>query len=132
MGFGQWQEYLGGSYLADYSESDIAWIGTIQGFVMVVIGVLAGPAYDLGLLRPLVGGGGALAVAGFVAAGSATTFAETLLSLGFCVGLGAGCFYTPGLAHVAGCFPAERRSLALGIAASGGSVGKALRPSQVL
>lgn len=89
---------------------------------MVVVGIFAGPMYDLGYLRSLVGGGGALAVAGFVAAGSATTFAETLSSLGFCVGLGAGCFYTPSLAHVTNCFE-ERRSLALGIAASGGSVG---------
>lgn len=122
VGFGQWQEYLQGSYLSGYSESNIAWIGTVQGFIMVVVGIFAGPAYDLGYLRSLVAGGGALVVAGFVAAGSATTFAETLLSLGFCVGLGAGCFYTPSLAHVTNCFE-EKRSLALGIAASGGSVG---------
>lgn len=109
--------------MSDYSESNIAWIGTVQGFVMVVVGIFAGPAYDFGYLRGLVGGGGALAVAGFVAAGSATTFAETFLSLGLCVGLGAGCFYTPSLAHITNCF-VERRSLALGIAASGGSVGK--------
>lgn len=122
VSFGVWQAYLKGEFLSDYSESAISWIGTVQGFLMVLVGIAIGPAFDLGYVRPLTAAGLVLTVLGFMMASIARQYYSTFLSLGVAVGLGGACLFTPSLAIVAQYFT-TKRSTATGIAAAGGSTG---------
>src|SRR3954468_21704128 len=58
--FGVFQSYYASTYLEGFSASSITWIGTVQGFLLINVGVLSGPLYDLGYLRALIGAGTAL------------------------------------------------------------------------
>ncbi|KAI0021412.1 MFS transporter, MCP family, solute carrier family 16, member 10 [Xylariomycetidae sp. FL0641] len=106
---------------------EIAWIGTVQGFLLIEVGILSGPLYDLGYLRSLIGAGTFLLCLGFLQVSAATDFLSVFLSLGVMVGIGAGCLFIPSIAIVAGYFT-KKRPVATGIAASGGSVGGIVLP----
>lgn len=121
------QEYFQGSYLSSFPPSAISWIGTVQGFLLIVVGVLSGPLYDLGYLRGLIGVGAALIFMGLLIAGEVREYFGIFLSLGLLVGLGAGCLFVPSVAIVAQYFT-SRRPFATGIAAAGGSFGGVIFP----
>jgi len=55
------------------------------------------------------------------------TFWQVLLSQGFCVGLGAGCLFVPGIAILPTYFT-TRLGLAVGLAAAGSSMGGVIYP----
>ena len=119
--FGAFQSYYEANTLSSSSTSAIAWIGTIQGFLLINVGVIAGPLYDLGYLRSLVGAGTFLLVLGLMMTSLATQYYQIFLSLGVCCGIGAGCLYVPSVAVVSTWF-SKRRGTATGITASAGSV----------
>jgi MFS family permease len=52
--FGNYQAYYELGELFKASSSDIAWIGSIQSFLVFAIGLFIGPFYDRGHLRPLL------------------------------------------------------------------------------
>lgn len=122
VAFGAWQEYLSHEFLSHYNESAISWIGTVQGFLMVFVGVAIGPLFDLGYIRLLTVSGMVLNVLGFMLASISHQYYSTFLSLGALVGLGGACLFTPGVAIVAQYFT-TKRSTAIGLAAAGGSTG---------
>ncbi|ORY71033.1 major facilitator superfamily domain-containing protein [Pseudomassariella vexata] len=107
--------------------SAIAWIGTVQGFLLNLVGFISGPIYDMGHIKPLIYGGGLLNVLGLVATSFASQYAWAFLSLGVCVGLGSGLLYVPSVAIVATYFT-TKRPLATGISATGSSIGGVLYP----
>ncbi|KAH5645173.1 hypothetical protein HBI39_178420 [Parastagonospora nodorum] len=127
VSFGAWVDFLKQGFLSNYSESAISWIGTVQGFLMVFVGVAIGPVFDLGYVRLLIVAGMLLNVLGFILTGFAQHYYSTFLSLGVLVGLGGACLFTPGVAIVAQYFT-TKRSTATGIASAGGSVGGLLLP----
>ena len=104
------------------SPSDIAWIGTFQGFLLLLIGILTGPIYDLGYFRALVMIGSFLVTFGMIMTSLATEYYQIFLSQAVVIGLGSGCLFVPSVAVVAQYFT-TRRALAVGIAVSGGSIG---------
>ena len=57
----------------------------------------------------------------------ATEYWQIFLAQGLCVGLGAGCLFLPSYAVVAAYFT-TKRALAIGIVASGGSIGSVIYP----
>lgn len=105
------------------SSSEISWIGTFQGFLLVVIGVITGPIYDRGYFRSLLVLGTFLVVFGMVMTSLATEYYQLFLAQGLCVGLGAGCLFLPSVAVVATYF-STKRAVATGITAAGGSIGE--------
>ena len=119
--FGAFQAYYELNGLATSTTSAISWIGTIQGFLLIVVGVITGPLYDLGYLRALIGVGTTLLVLGIMTASLATEYYQIFLSLGVCAGVGAGCLYVPSVAVVSTWF-STKRGTATGITASAGSV----------
>ena len=125
--FGVFQEYYQETYLSTYQPSAISWIGTVQGFLLIVVGVLSGPLYDLGYLRGLIGAGTFLIILGLLIAGEVREYFGIFLSLGLLVGLGAGCLFVPSVAIVAQYFT-TMRPLATGVAAAGGSFGGVVFP----
>ncbi|KAH9881748.1 hypothetical protein IAQ61_000476 [Plenodomus lingam] len=55
--FGVFQAYYESGILFQRSSSDIAWIGSIQTFCLQSMGLVAGPIYDRGGFRALIGVG---------------------------------------------------------------------------
>ena len=119
--FGVFQAYYQLNDLSSSSPSTISWIGTIQGFLLIFVGVITGPLYDLGYLRTLIWAGTFLMVFGIMMASIATEYYQIFLSLGVCTGIGAGCLYVPSVAVVSTWF-STKRGTATGITASAGSV----------
>jgi MFS family permease len=121
--FGAYQAFYQTNYLESTAPSNISWIGTIQGFLLIIVGIVTGPLYDLGYLYLLVSIGSVLIVFGLMMTSIATQYYQVFLALGVCVGLGAGCLFVPSVAIVATYF-STKRAAATGLTAAGGSVGK--------
>ena len=116
--FGIFQSFYEISYLSSKSSSSIAWIGTIQSALLVIVGVLAGPLYDFGLYRFMLVAGAFLVLLGLFTLSFSTTYYQILLSQGLCVGIGGGLLYVPTLALVSGSFK-DKRAMALSIVTCG-------------
>lgn len=125
--FGIFQTYYESGALFQESSSNIAWIGSIQAFFVLVVGFATGPLYDRGHLRALLIVGSFLIVFGHMMLSISSTFWQALLSQGFCVGLGAGCLFIPAVAILPTYF-STKIGLAVGIAASGSSLGGIIYP----
>ncbi|KAI0096149.1 major facilitator superfamily domain-containing protein [Nemania sp. FL0031] len=125
--FGVFQTYYQDNFLSSYSPADISWIGTVQGFLLIVIGVLSGPIYDLGYLKLLIFTGTVLVVLGLLTASVAYHYYSIFLSLGVAVGLGSGCLFVPSITITSTYFT-TKRPITTGITAAGGSVGGVIFP----
>ena len=53
LAFGVFQQYYSVTMLSDRSQSEIAWIGSFQYFLVFLIGLFGGRAFDLGLFKPV-------------------------------------------------------------------------------
>ncbi|GBE84114.1 Aspyridones efflux protein [Sparassis crispa] len=125
--FGVYQTFYEEDMLRTTSPSTIAWVGSLQGFLMMVIGILTGPIFDMGYSRALVWVGTFMVVFGMMMTSIAKKYWQILLAQGVCVGLGAGCLFIPSVAIIATYF-VKRRSFATGVAASGSSIGGVIFP----
>jgi MFS family permease len=106
----------------------------VQAWLLIVIGVLSGPLFDLGYFRSMLLVGNFLVVLGIMMLSLSTTYWQVFLSQGVCMGLGAGLLYIPSLAMV-GIWFSKKRALAMGVVMSGIAVGMLLcfsSPSSVL
>ena len=121
--FGAYQEYYSSDLLRDRSASQISWVGTIQGFLLEVLGIFVGPLFDLGYFHSLIFIGSFLIVLGTMLLSLCTTYWQIVLAQGICIGLGSGLIFVPGVAIVAASFT-RRRPIAIGLVASASSVGK--------
>jgi MFS family permease len=115
LSFGIFQTYYSENYLNTYSLSEISWIGTIQAFLLIFVGVLSGPLFDKGYLRSLT--------VGLMTTSVARHFYSIILALGVCTGIGMGCLFVPSITVVNTYFT-TKRVVASGIAATGGGIGK--------
>jgi len=121
--FGAFQTYYEGTLSS--TPSAISWIGSIQGCLLLIIGVLTGPIFDMGFFRTLLAVGSFLTVFGMMMTSISTEYYQIFLAQGVCVGLGSGCLFIPSVAIVATYF-SKKRSFAVGLAASGSSLGRNL------
>lgn len=120
--FGSFQSYYALNYIPSSTSSDIAWIGTIQSWLLIVGGLLSGPLFDLGYNQSMIIVGSFLGVFGMMMLSLAHSYYSMFLSQGVCIGLGFGLLYVPGVALVSRSFT-ERRAVALGAATSGAPAG---------
>lgn len=97
-------------------------IGAVQSFLMVFLGLLAGPASDRGHGPLLVRAGSCLVLLGTVTQGLSTAYWQLLLSQGVCVGVGMGCLAVPSVAVPSAWFT-SRLPLANGIVVSASGFG---------
>ncbi|KAL2818238.1 major facilitator superfamily domain-containing protein [Aspergillus cavernicola] len=125
--FGVFQTYYTTTLLATSSPSAISWIGSLQGFLLLFVGVLCGRAFDAGYFFPMVSLGIFFEVFGMIMTSFSTKYYQVFLAQGICVGLGSGCLFTPAISLV-GTYFSTRRGLATGIAASGSSAGGIFYP----
>ena len=125
--FGVFQSYYQSDLIPSYSSSSITWIGTVQGFLLFLVGVIVGPIFDKGYLRSLVTIGAFLVVFGLMMTSLSTKYYQLFLAHGVTVGIGCAFLFLPSIAIVATYFT-SRRPVATGITASGGSIGAVIYP----
>ncbi|KAJ5758182.1 uncharacterized protein N7511_006876 [Penicillium nucicola] len=125
--FGVFQSYYEDRLLSSYSSSSISWIGTVQGFLLLVVGVVVGPLFDRGYVSSLIAIGTFLVVFGLMMTSLSTEYYQIFLAHGVAVGMGCACVFLPSVAVVATYFTTHR-ALAMGITAAGGSTGATIYP----
>ncbi|KAK5190624.1 hypothetical protein LTR99_003460 [Exophiala xenobiotica] len=125
--FGAFQAFYLHNLLSSQSASAISWIGSVQAFLVVFVGVFAGPLFDMGWLRPMAFVGSFLTVFGMFMTSLAHTYYQVFLAQGVCVGFGSGLTYVPALAIVSKYFT-TKRPIAIGVGAVGSSVGGVVFP----
>lgn len=89
---------------------------------MLTIGVLCGRAIDAGYLRVNLSAGIATTVFGMMMVSICREYWQFVLAQGVISGLGSGATFIPSVT-VVGTYFTTRRSLAIGIATTGSSVG---------
>ncbi|KAL4927112.1 MCT family MFS transporter [Aspergillus undulatus] len=119
---GTFQAYLQNNQLRDYSSGSISWIFGIFAFLTFFGGVQVGPVFDAKGPRFLVFAGSVLVMAMVISMGFCTQYWQFILSIGLAGGLGTSLIFTPAISAVGHYFN-ERRGVATGLAATGGSVG---------
>ncbi|KAF2751886.1 MFS general substrate transporter [Sporormia fimetaria CBS 119925] len=120
--FGAFQTYYKDHLLSSSSASAISWIGTVQAWLLILVGVLSGPLFDLGYFRSMLYVGNFLVVFGIMMLSLSTKYWQVFLSQALCMGLGAGLLYVPSLALI-GIWFERRRAFAMGVVMSGIAVG---------
>lgn len=127
--FGAYQSYYQNELLSTRSSFEISWIGSIQAFLLLLVGVLTGPLFDRGYLNTLLLTGSFLTVFGIMMTSVCTEYWELVLAQGLCVGLGSGCLFVPSIAVVSNYFlTPTKRAVATGIAIGGSSIGGIIYP----
>jgi hypothetical protein len=121
--FGTYQTYYEEGFLSSSSPSSIAWVGSIQAFLLLFVGALTGPVYDAGYSRALIIGGSFFLVFGQMMLSLCTEYWQVLLAQGFCIGIGSGLLCVPSTAILSQYFT-TRLATAVGITASGSSLGE--------
>lgn len=124
--FGVFQSYYVG--LLDRPPSDISWIGSIQIFLTFFIGTFTGRFTDAGFFRPVLLAGTVFTILGIFTTSVATQYWHLILSQGLCLGIGSGCLFCPAISTLSTYF-STKRSLAIGIAASGSATGGLIFPA---
>ncbi|KAL2000081.1 hypothetical protein VTN02DRAFT_3570 [Thermoascus thermophilus] len=125
--FGVFQTYYEQAVLSDVSPSTIAWIGSMQSFLLMLIGVVTGPLFDAGYFRALLTFGTIMMSFGLMMTSISTEYWHFMLAQGVCVGLASGCLFVPSVAVLPQYFK-KRRAFANGLAASGSSIGGVIYP----
>nr|POE90661.1 aspyridones efflux protein apdf [Quercus suber] len=120
--FGSFQSFYELEYLPTFTASNIAWIGTVSAFLLVVGGILSGPLFDQGYFRSMLLIGALLETVGTFLLSVSTQYYQIMLTQGILIGLGAGLLYLPGLALVGRSFTTHR-SIAMALTTCGAPVG---------
>ncbi|KAI1334543.1 MFS general substrate transporter [Xylariaceae sp. FL0016] len=116
--FGVYQTYYETQLLSDHSSSEISWIGSLQGALLMMTGIVSGPLFDAGYFHYLKASGLFLIIFGMFMTSLCSTYWQVLLAQGLCVGLGTGLAFLPSAAILAQYF-AKRRALAIGMQSVG-------------
>ncbi|KAL1588109.1 hypothetical protein WHR41_03315 [Cladosporium halotolerans] len=125
--FGVFQTYYESGELFRETSSNISWIGSVQSVCVLFVGSATGPVFDRGHLRLLLLIGSFGVVFGFMMLSLCKEFWQAMLAQGFCIGLGGGMLFVPSVAIMPTYFN-TRLGLAIGLAASGSSMGGIIYP----
>lgn len=124
---GIFQTYYVNTLLTENTQSSISWIGTITSFFLCASPLMWGPVFDRGSVRVLVFVGAGSVVFGLMMTSLCHEYWQLILAQGICVGIGGGCSFLTATSILPTYF-AKKRSLVMGIAASGSSVGGIVYP----
>ncbi|TGJ84584.1 hypothetical protein E0Z10_g4196 [Xylaria hypoxylon] len=123
--FGAYQTYY--SQTLPETPSTISWIGGIQIFLSLTVGILSGRLLDAGFFVPVFFVGIIVQVLGIFLMSISTQYWQLILTQGVVSGLGAGIYFTPAVSVVNTYFD-KRRGLAVGLATTGNSAGGIVYP----
>ena len=125
--FGVYQNYYESGELFVTSSSNISWVGSIEAFLLLAMGIIAGPIYDRGYMRLILIFGTFMVVFGHMMLSLCHEYWQVVLAQGFVVGIGAGFLFVPCVAIVPQYF-STRLGMALGVAVSGSALGGVIYP----
>ncbi|KAE8352069.1 MFS general substrate transporter [Aspergillus coremiiformis] len=125
--WGAFQTYYEQNVLTGMPSDSIAWIGSLQSFLLMLFGVVTGPLFDAGYFRGLISFGTIGLPFGLMMTSISSKFWHLILAQGVVIGLSAGCLFVPSVAILPQYFR-KRRGLANGLAASGSSIGGVVYP----
>jgi MFS family permease len=111
----------------DATPSAISWIGSMQIFLVYLVGTFSGRALDAGHFHKVLAIGSLLQIIGVFTTSVSSQYWQLFLAQGVCKGLGDGLVFCPTVSLVATYF-STRRSLAMAITASGGATGGIIFP----
>ena len=120
--YGVYQGFYTQGPLKSIPGSNISWIGSLQGCLMLLICIVTGPLYDLGYLRSLVNIGTFAIVLGTMMTSICHEYWHFILGQGVVIGVGNGLLFLPSIAIVPQYF-SEKKALASSIVAAGSSIG---------
>ncbi|PCG98839.1 Major facilitator superfamily domain, general substrate transporter [Penicillium occitanis (nom. inval.)] len=125
--FGIYQAYYKQTFLSNESDSNIAWIGSLQVFFMFAGGLLAGPLMDRYGPKIILIPCSTLFVLSVMLTSLCREYYQFILAQGVLGGFMNGLSYTPAVTAVNQYF-FKRRPLAMGIASSGSSLAGVIFP----
>ncbi|KAF8625306.1 hypothetical protein AX15_005438 [Amanita polypyramis BW_CC] len=122
--FGVYQDYYTTVFFTNYTASEISWIGSVQVFFELVLGIVAGKLYDAGYCRSMISWASLLFsfsyfMLSFVQKGQ---FYQAFLAQGIGIGISIGFLFMP-VCTLASQHFKSNQALAVGIILAGGSVG---------
>ncbi|KAI0104646.1 major facilitator superfamily domain-containing protein [Nemania sp. FL0031] len=123
--FGAFQAYY--TETLSESPSSISWIGGIQVFLSLTVGLISGRLLDAGFFIPTFFVGIIVQVLGIFLMSISTQYWQLFLTQGVLSGIGAGIYFTPAISLVNTYFD-KRRGLAVGLATAGNSAGGIVYP----
>lgn len=123
--FGLFQSYY--ATTLDTTPSAISWIGSIQIFLVYLIGTFSGRALDAGYFRAILVCGFSLQVLAVFMTSISNQYWQLFLAQGICKGLGDGLLFCPTVSLVATYF-SKNRVFAMAFTASGGATGGIVFP----
>lgn len=109
------------------SPSAVAWIGTIQVWILFNVGTFSGRLTDAGYFRLTFITGATIACFGMFMLSLCKTYWQVFLAQGVCVGIGFGLVFVPSVALVSTYF-LKKRPIALGLSACGSATGGLIYP----
>lgn len=121
--FAAFQSYYFAVKLKGYSNSDIAWIGSMQTFWVFAANLFVGPVFDKHGPKPLLILAAFVFVFGCMMTSLANKYYQIFLAQGVVVGASLGIAFITPMACVMQWFHTKNRAAALGIAMSGSSIG---------
>jgi MFS family permease len=123
--FGFFQAHY--SSTLDATPSAISWIGSMQIFMVYIVGTFSGRALDAGHFHKVLALGSLLQILAVFTTSVSTQYWQLFLAQGVCKGLGDGLVFCPTVSLVATYF-STRRSLAMAFVAAGGATGGIIFP----
>lgn len=120
--FGTFQNYYEREYLVGTNPSAIAWIGSIQSFLLIISGLWTGPLFDWGFYMYMIVAGACLSTLGAFMLSLSNQFWQIFLTQGVCIGLGCGALFIPSMALISRAF-VKNRAIAVGLTTCGAPVG---------
>ncbi|KAB8076711.1 major facilitator superfamily domain-containing protein [Aspergillus leporis] len=127
--FGVFQTYY--TETLGHPPSDISWVGSIQIFLLFFIGTFSGRATDAGYFKATLVLGAVLELFCIFMTSLATKYWQLFLAQGVGQGIGCGLMFCPTIALIPTYF-AKKRSIAMGIVASGSATGGLVFPAVVM
>ncbi|KAF5247319.1 hypothetical protein FANTH_6410 [Fusarium anthophilum] len=124
---GVFQAYYEANQLQDLSPSTVSWIPALSMFMMFITAPFIGRGFDIFGPRYLLLTGTLLHVFGLMMASMSSEYYQFILSQAICSPLGAAMVLYPSFSCVTTWFR-QKRALALGITASGSSLGGTILP----
>lgn len=123
--FGIFQAYY--HQTLDATPSAISWIGSIQIFLVYLIGAFSGRALDAGYYHLVLSAGCFLETFAVFMTSLSTEYWQLLLAQGVCKGIGDGLVFCPTVSLVATYF-SKNRVVAMASAAAGSATGGIIFP----
>ncbi|KAH7353922.1 major facilitator superfamily transporter [Plectosphaerella cucumerina] len=125
--FGVFQDFYERELLVGVSASDISWVGSLQGALLMMGGIISGPLFDAGYFKHELLVGIFLIVLGQFMTSLATQYWHVVIAQGICIGLGCGLTFLPSTAILSQYFQ-RRRAFVMGIASTGSPLAGMLFP----